>query len=86
VSRYPAFVRADVNYVGEYETNFKSLGYDTAGDYVNVNMRLGLTLDQWSLAFYVVNLTDESSLIHVTPNSEYVIRPRKVGLEASYAF
>ena len=86
VSSYPAFVRADVNYVGEYETQFKSSGFGTAGDYVNVNMRLGLDIDQWSLAFYVVNLTDESSLIHSGPSNEYIVRPRKVGLEANYAF
>ena len=59
---YPAFVRADVNYVGEYYTTHGEAGLQ-AGDYVNVDFRAGLNVDQWSLALYVKNLSNNNAAV-----------------------
>ena len=85
MSSYPAFARADINYVGEYENGFKSSGFPTSGDYVNANLRLGIDIDQWSLALYVTNLTDEDSSI-ASAVSDIRVIPRRLGLEANYTF
>ncbi|MDB9953762.1 TonB-dependent receptor, partial [Porticoccaceae bacterium] len=91
LSGFSAFARTDISYVGEYETAFQSdrfldFRYDAAGDYVNINFRLGINVDQWALAFYAANLTNEGSIINRFPRSEYGLTPRKLGLEASYHF
>ena len=85
MNSYPVFVRADVNYVGEYENSFQTIGYGTSGDYVNVNMRIGISIDQWSLAFYAINLADEDALTN-SSDADTKLTPRRLGLEASYQF
>jgi outer membrane receptor protein involved in Fe transport len=85
MSQYPAFMRADISYVGEYENSFQFIGYGTAGDYVNVSLRAGISIDQWSLAFYAMNLTDEDSLVSSFDMDTRLV-PRRLGLEASYQF
>jgi outer membrane receptor protein involved in Fe transport len=85
-NQHPAFVRTDVSYVGEYQTSFENFGFGEAGDYVNVNMRLGVNIDQWSLALYGTNLTNELAVVHSSPASEYLVKPRRIGFEARYSF
>ena len=85
---YPAFVRADVNYVGEYYTTHGEGGLP-AGDYVNVDFRAGLNVDQWSLALYVKNLSNNNDAVkYILPDSSLqgLRVPRKIGLEFNYNF
>lgn len=83
---YPAFTRVDISYVGEYENSFESQGFGTAGDYVNVSMRLGINVDQWSFALYAKNMTNERAVLSRLRVSENSASPRRLGLEASYSF
>ncbi|MDB4077639.1 TonB-dependent receptor, partial [Porticoccaceae bacterium] len=86
LTEYPAFVRTDVSYVGEYENSFQADNYGTAGDYVNVKLRLGVNVENWSFALYGDNLTNDKGLILNSPFSKYGQAPRKIGFQTSYAF
>ena len=84
---FPVFVRTDISYVGEYETAPSVNAFSTGGDYVNVNLRAGLNMDQWSVAFYASNITNEDELlVFETANNARRVSPRRIGLEVSYDF
>ena len=87
LSAYPIFARADMSYVGEYHSAPEGFGWETSGDYVNINLRVGMNVDEWSLALYATNLTDEANAINTLATFwERRQNPRTLGLEASYKF
>ncbi|MDB9953562.1 TonB-dependent receptor, partial [Porticoccaceae bacterium] len=86
LNRYPAFARVDISYVGEYETAFQFNELDSAGDYINVNLRLGVEISQWSLALYATNLANDEGIITTFVAADYRVAPRRLGLEANYRF
>lgn len=82
-----AYTDEVVNDVNESSSNFRKFdGYET------VNASVNLVASQWSLSVYANNLTDEEGLsaqrakIHGTSNLEWLIRPRTIGVRASYIF
>ena len=83
---YPAFIRTDIGYVGEYETYPKASASPQAGDYVNLSLRAGLSIDQWSIALYGANLTNEDSSLVFDSDTGNRLSPRKIGLEVSFNF
>ena len=86
---YPAFVRTDISYIGEYETSPKQFGYPKAGDYTKINLRAGISIDQWSMALYATNLTNYNDYTNFDGGGAIVATlpsPRKIGLEVSYSF
>ncbi|MDB4077559.1 TonB-dependent receptor [Porticoccaceae bacterium] len=90
VGGYPSFVRTDINYLGEYFTTHPERGV-SGGDYVNIDLRAGIDIDQWSLALYAKNLTDEQVVLRyygatTTSGSNIRATPRRIGLELKYAF
>lgn len=91
LATYSAFVRTDIAYVGEYQANIRDLGYPLAGDYIDVNFRLGIKRNNWALSFYGTNMTGEDDLrITNAGSGENKVgvraQPRKLGLELSYHF
>ncbi|MDB4077542.1 TonB-dependent receptor, partial [Porticoccaceae bacterium] len=84
----PSFVRTDINYLGEYYT-IHGEGGVPAGDYVNVDLRAGVDIDQWSLALYVKNLTDKHTILrdyNLSTGLNTRLAPRRIGLELEYTF
>ena len=86
-----AFVRADIAYVGEYESAPVWLGFDSAGDYVNANLRLGLDVEEWDFAIYAKNLTNTNEvLVHADGAGDSGVgtrsHPRQFGITLGYSF
>ena len=50
LNAYSGFMRTDISYIGEYENSTQSALLPVSGDYININLRAGISLDQWSLA------------------------------------
>ena len=87
VASNPTYIRADINYYGEAESGTERFNYPTIGDYVLANLRVGINIDQWDLAFYGSNLTNEDAPTAFTGTEiGYRLVPRKLGLEAKYNF
>ena len=93
VSGYDAFARTDVSYVGEYESSTQALGLGSAGEYVDASIRAGITVDNWELALYGANITNNDDVRVVNDadalgqNSIGVrARPRRIGFTLSYNF
>ena len=51
IDGYPGFVRADTNYLGEHYTKHGENGVPV-GDYINIDLRAGIDINQWSVALY----------------------------------
>lgn len=87
---YPSFVRTDISYIGEYETWNKANPSPTGGDYVSLNLRAGVNVEQWTFSIYVSNLTNEDdSLLFNGFNGQGPITrtpPRKFGAAFNYRF
>ena len=91
---FDSYVRTDIAYVGEYESApawLADLGIESAGDYTNVNLRFGMTIEHWDLAIYAKNLNNnDESLVHTNGGGETSLgvrsRPRQVGLTFNYNF
>ena len=88
-----AFVRVDYAYIGEYFSDFSSSGQNS-GDYGTVNLKVGATIDQFSIDVFANNLTNaddftwtENILSQLTGASRaYQLRPRTIGLNIGYQF
>jgi len=83
---YPAYVRTDIGYVGEYETFPRINVSPAAGDYVKANLRGGITIDNWSIAVYGDNLMNKETPLYIDTDTGTRLSPRKLGLEVSYNF
>ena len=85
----PTFIRADVNYIGQYWSNHAESRVPV-GDYVDVNVRAGIAWDNMSLSLYAKNLTNEDTVLRYfgftedTANTRVI--PRRIGLELNYTF
>jgi len=87
VSAYPAFIRTDINYRGEAESDAQEQEMRTNGDYILVGLRAGINIDQWELALYGKNLLNEDTVINYENRiSPRLLRPRKLGISVKYAF
>ena len=92
---FNSYVRTDIAYVGEYESAPAYLDEDfrPGGDYTNVNLRFGMTIEQWDLAIYAINLSNNDELL-VQANGNgsdegrlgVRSRPRQMGLAFNYSF
>ena len=85
-----AYIRGDYAYVGGFYNNLKELGFE-AGDYQQLNIRAGVTMDKISLEFFINNLTDADELTWVSSDGGGSVhgnrlRPRTVGLNVGYHF
>ena len=91
-----SFARIDYIYVGEYfntpdEDEFGSL---PAGDFSQINLKIGMVIDQFSVDLFVNNLTDDNGLTWVDSfaprfgggNRANRIRPRTIGFNIGYQF
>ena len=86
----PSFVRGDYAYVGGFYNNFQETGVE-AGDYGQLNMSTGVTVDQVSVMLFANNLTNEDAYTWVNsggllPQVGNLLRPRTIGLTVGYQF
>ena len=89
---YPAFVRSDISYVSDYRTDI-ALAQQAlrGGDYVKTDLRLGVSIDSFSLAVYAKNLTNEDDILLSSRQGgpagiAFRLPPRRIGLSLSYDF
>jgi iron complex outermembrane receptor protein len=88
---FNSYIRTDIAYVGEYESAPARLGLEPGGDYGNVNLRFGMTIEQWDLAIYAKNLSNNDELLVQSGGADengvgVRSRPRQVGLAINYSF
>jgi len=92
-----AYLRLDVQHVGTAFTGFGELGNYSYGGYTLTNSRLGLYRKSWRFALFAKNLFDKGAALFAqpyyagvitSPNAEgiTVVRPRTIGIEASWRF
>ena len=81
---YPAFLRVDISHVGSYV--WEGNGQGLIGDYLDLGIRAGMEIGDWSLALYGTNLTNDDKFIARTANSGVRMKPRTVGLSLNYTF
>ena len=86
----PVFVRGDYAYVGGYYNNLQKIGTET-GDYHQLNMKAGVSLDSIDIDVHVKNLTNADDLTWVnsavTQDARaYRLRPRTIGFSVRYQF
>ncbi|WP_407352173.1 TonB-dependent receptor [Luteimonas sp. R10] len=81
------FVRAEVNHVGDRWSGFRAAANSRLmDDYTLVSARVGVRRDNWSVALFATNLTDERYAINHGTNYEVMGRPRTVGVTVSTEF
>ena len=89
VGNYEVYVRSDYAYVGGFYNNLQESGTE-AGDYGKLNVKVGLSADQFDIDFYADNLTNENSItwVDTTFSAERGnhLRPRTVGINVTYQF
>ena len=92
---YDSFARLDYLYVGEHynSVNEDEAGSLPAGDFSQVNIKLGVDFSQVAVDLFVNNVTDDNGLTWVDSvngaigvNRATRIRPRTVGLNVNYQF
>jgi iron complex outermembrane recepter protein len=92
-----AYLRLDVQHVGTAFTGFGEVGNYSYGGYTLTNSRLGLDRKSWRFALFAKNLFDKGAALFAQPyyagvitsqNAEgiTVVRPRTIGIEASWRF
>ena len=87
-----AFVRSDYTYVGEFYNNLAETG-NAAGGYGLLNVKAGITIDQFDIDIFANNLTNandftwiESVYGDLGSKRAYRLRPRTFGLNVGYRF
>lgn len=89
---WQAFANASGNYVGERNIGFaSSLIYRqyTLPDYTMFNLRGGVKHDNWELALFVRNLTDERAQLGASTLSDTMVavaRPRTIGISLNLQY
>ncbi len=91
VGHWPAFVGASVQHVGKYNSDFRtSPGSNRVlGDYTALDLRAGLDIKDVSFTLYVNNATNARPYVvqnTLPPETVGSIRPRTMGIVASYQF
>lgn len=85
-----AFARVDSIYVGPFYGNLQETPDSRAGDYVKVDMRAGVTIENLSAELFVRNLTNEDATTYRNPSAgrivSYSLRPRTIGMQVGYRF
>jgi outer membrane receptor protein involved in Fe transport len=86
---YASYVRGDYAYVSEYFNRVGEEG-DKGGDYGQLNMSAGITLNKFNINLFAQNLTNEDTVTNVGtlfPDTRaYRLRPRTIGLNIGYQF
>ena len=95
LASYNSFARIDYAYIGEYYNNFAEEG-TAAGGFGQAHIKAGIEFDQFSVDVFVNNVTNKSALTWVETVrsgfsgndavSAFRIRPRTVGINATYHF
>ncbi len=92
---YDAFARVDYAYVGEYDTRLgQSDAVPISGDFSQIHLKTGITMDKLAVDLFVKNLTNADDLTWVEHFSVsegegaagYRLRPRTIGLNLHYSF
>jgi len=89
LSGYAAYARGDYAYVSSFFNLPGELG-DEGGDYGQLDLSLGVTVDKFNIDINVQNATNEDALTSVGvvhPDTRaYRLRPRTIGLSIGYHF
>ncbi len=93
------YARVDAQHIGSHPNGFPNLVrsgdpnpfYATIPSYENVNMSIGLQSDNWTLVLYGENVLDNDNYIAINPNTITsnrfsTLRPRTVGIRASWKY
>ena len=90
---YRAFIRSDISYVGPYDTHMSGLFPGGGGDYVKVDLRASVNINQLSLALYASNLTNDDTTLYDSTlkfdgfrGAVTKLPPRKIGFSVDYIF
>ena len=93
---HDSFARIDYAYIGEYYATVAEdeFGDVPAGDYGQINLKVGMSFDQVALDLFVNNLSNDDGLSWVENTNSglgggrraYRLRPRTMGLNLSYLF
>jgi outer membrane receptor protein involved in Fe transport len=90
-----ANVGGDVSYQGKSATQFNSTiaNYHKLDSYALVNLRAGISKDQWSVTLIANNLFNDHTItnynniqVGLYPDGYYMNRPRTIALSASFNF
>lgn len=83
-----AFARGDYTYVGGYQTSF--VAGEESGDYHLLDFSAGVTIDNVDLGVFVKNLTNADDFTWIDniffTGRAYRLRPRTIGVNASFSF
>ncbi len=89
LSSYPSYIRGDYAYVSDFYGVAGEQG-QASGDYGQLNLSAGVSLDQFTIELSAHNLTDEDAFVHVLNDAStgqvYQLRPRTIGLTIGYNF
>lgn len=96
VATFPAYVRADVQYVGEQFTDFGKAGV-SFGDFTSVNLRAGVNFERVEIVAFVNNLFNSDGMmsavdqtliggVQLGERGALRLRPTSVGLTARARF
>ena len=86
---YPSYFQADYAYISEFYNRIGERG-DKAGGYGQLNINMGVSVDNFNVDIFLNNLTNEDDLTLVGvlyPDSRaYRLRPRTIGLNLGFQF
>ena len=88
VSNHPAYIQTNYAWVSGFYNNFKETGFE-AGNYSEINLKAGITIDQITVNAFVNNLTDTDEFTwidNLLPGYANRLRPRTIGFILSYVF
>ncbi|MEP1444922.1 MAG: TonB-dependent receptor [Paraglaciecola sp.] len=89
ISGYPFYASANYSYIGEFYADIAERGQEV-GDYGELRMSMGLTVNDLHIELFANNLTNEDALVHMDFFSAdargYRLRPRTIGVNLRYEF
>ncbi len=86
-----AFMRADSFYVDEFYGDLLQTPLTSAGDYIKLDVRVGVEIERLSVELFGRNLTNEDTftwrgLSNANTSFGYRMQPRTVGVQIGYSF